>query len=135
VGLSFVPAPGSIVICDFEGYVQPEMVKVRRVVVVSPMRAFKYLTDATVIVVPLSEVEPRPTLPWHHRIPPGRYAGLRTCWVKGDLIAHVGLGRLDRILHGRNWIIPILQVDDLFAVRSAVANAIEIRLDIMPARK
>ena len=111
------------------------MVKKRRVVVISPMRAFKYPTDATVIVVPLSEVEPRPTLPWHRRIPAGRYAGLRTCWVKGDLVAHVGLGRLDRVLHGRNWIIPILRADDLFAVRSAVANAIEIRLDTMPAWK
>jgi uncharacterized protein YifN (PemK superfamily) len=135
VGLSFVPAPGSIVICNFEGYVQPEMVKIRRVVVISPMRTFKYVTDATVIVVPLSEVEPWPTLPWHHRIPSGRYAGLRTCWVKGDLIAHVGLVRLDRVLHGRVWIVPILHADDLFAVRSAVANAIGIHLDIMPARK
>lgn len=104
------------------------MVKKRRVVVVSPMRAFKFVTDATVIVVPLSEVQPWPALPWHHRIPAGRYAGLRTCWAKGDLVAHVGLGRLDRILYGRNWIIPVLNADDLFAVRFAVANAIEIVL-------
>lgn len=124
MGLSFVPAPGSIVICDFEGYLRPEMVKKRRVVVVSPVRVFKYATDATAIVVPLSEVEPFPALPWHHMIPAGRYAGLRTCWAKGDLVAHVGLVRLDRVLHSRNWIIPALDADDLFAVRRAVAKAI-----------
>lgn len=102
------------------------MVKKRRVVVVSPMRAFKYVTDATVIVVPLSEVEPRPALPWHHCISEGRYAGLRTCWAKGDLVAHVGLSRLDRILYSRDWIIPVLNAEDLFAVRCAVAGAIGV---------
>jgi uncharacterized protein YifN (PemK superfamily) len=128
VGLSFIPAPGSIVICNFEGYLRPEMVKKRRVVVVSPMRAFKYVTDATVIVVPLSEVEPQATLAWHHRIPSGRYPGLRTCWAKGDLVAHVGLIRLDRIFLGGNWIIPVMTAGDLSATRSAAAHALGIVL-------
>lgn len=104
------------------------MVKKRRVVVVSPMRAFKYMTDATVIIVPLSEVEPQATLPWHYPIPGRRYPGLRTCWAKGDLVAHVGLIRLDRIFLGGNWIIPVMTADDLFAIRSAVANALGIVL-------
>ncbi|MDP9107155.1 MAG: type II toxin-antitoxin system PemK/MazF family toxin [Candidatus Eremiobacteraeota bacterium] len=128
MGLSFVPAPGSIVICNFEGYLRPEMVKKRRVVVISPMRAFKYVADATVIVVPLSEVEPQATLSWHHPIPGGRYPGLRTCWAKGDLVAHVGLIRLDRIFLGGNWIIPVMTADDLSAIRSAVAHALGIVL-------
>jgi uncharacterized protein YifN (PemK superfamily) len=128
VGLSFVPVPGSIVICNFDGYLRPEMVKKRRVVVVSPMRAFKYVTDATVIVVPLSEVEPQPTSAWHYSIPSGRYRGLRTCWAKGDLVAHVGLIRLDRIFLGGNWIIPVMSADDLSAIRSAVARALGIVL-------
>jgi mRNA interferase MazF len=128
VGLSFVPAPGSIVICNFEGYLRPEMVKKRRVVVVSPMRAFKYTTDATVIVVPLSEVAPQTTLPWHYPIPGGRYPGLRTCWAKGDLVAHVGLIRLDRIFLGGNWIIPFMTAEDLSAIRSVVGNALGIVL-------
>jgi uncharacterized protein YifN (PemK superfamily) len=128
VGLSFVPAPGSIVICNFEGYLLPEMVKKRRVVVVSPMRPFKYVTDATVIVVPLSEVEPQPLLPWHYGIPAGRYAGLRMCWAKGDLVAHVGLMRMDRIFHRGNWIIPVVNAGDLLAVRCAVASAVGVGL-------
>jgi uncharacterized protein YifN (PemK superfamily) len=128
VGLSFIPAPGSIVICNFEGYLRPEMVKKRRVVVVSPMRAFKYVADATMIVVPLSEVEPQPLLPWHYGIPAGRYAGLRTCWAKGDLVAHVALQRVDRIFHRGNWIIPVMNARDLLAVRRVVANAVGIAL-------
>ena len=123
-----MPAPGSIVICNFEGYFRPEMVKKRRVVVVSPMRAFKFVTDATVVVVPLSEVEPLPVLPWHHAIPGGRYAGLRTCWAKGDLIAHVGLLRLDRVFYRGEWVIPVVAEEDLFAVRCAVVNAVGISL-------
>jgi uncharacterized protein YifN (PemK superfamily) len=126
VGLSFVPAPGSIVICNFEGYLRPEMVKKRRVVVISPIRTFKYVTDATVIVVPLSEVDPLPVLPWHHPISGGRYIGLKLCWAKGDLVAHVGLARLDRIFYDGNWSIPVMNADDLVAVRRVVANAIGI---------
>ncbi len=104
------------------------MVKKRRVVVISPMRAFKYATDATVIVVPLSEVEPQAALSWHYPIPSGRYPGLRACWAKGDLVTHVGLIRLDRIFLGGNWIIPVMTADDLSAVRSAVAHALGIVL-------
>jgi PemK-like, MazF-like toxin of type II toxin-antitoxin system len=82
MALSFVPHPGSIVICDFNGHVQPEMVKMRRVVVVSPIRSFRNRTDATVIVVPLSEVQPLPVRPWHPRslrsgMPGSRRAGRR----------------------------------------------------------
>jgi uncharacterized protein YifN (PemK superfamily) len=128
VGLWFVPAPGSIVICNFEGYLRPEMVKKRRVVVVSPMRTFKYMSDATVLIVPLSEVQPVPALPWHHLIPGGRYAGLRTCWAKGDLVAHVGLARLDRIFHDGNWAIPVMYENDLAAVRRAVVCVVGIGL-------
>ena len=119
--------------CDFEGYLRPEMVKKRRVVVVSPMRTFKYVSDATVIVVPLSEVEPLPVLPWHHPVPGGRYAGLRRCWAKGDLVAHVGLVRLDRVFHEGNWAIPVMDPDDLIAVRRVVGSAVGIGPERFPA--
>lgn len=102
------------------------MVKKRRVVVISPMRTFRYVTDATVIVVPLSEVEPLQAQAWHHPIRAARYTGLRTCWAKGDLVAHVGLARLDRIFYAGNWAIPVMDPDDLEAIRRVVGNAVGI---------
>jgi uncharacterized protein YifN (PemK superfamily) len=128
MALPFMPLPGSIVICDFVGYREPEMVKKRRVAVVSSSRLFKKPSDATVIVVPLSELELQPLLPWHHGIEGGRYAGLRACWAKGDLVAHVGLGRLDRVFHRGGWIMPVVHRSDLIAIRSAVAHAMGMTL-------
>lgn len=121
-----VPFPGSIVMCDFFGYQQPEMVKKRRVVVLSPFRPFRSASDATVIVVPLSELAPDVVLPWHHPIPFGRYPGVRGCWAKGDLVAHVALIRLDRIYHRHKFITPVVDPPDLHAIRRTVARAIGV---------
>jgi uncharacterized protein YifN (PemK superfamily) len=117
-----------IVICDFSGYVLPEIGKTRRVVVVSPKRLFQSLQDVTVIVVPLSEIEPRPLNAWHHAIPGGRYRGVGTCWAKGDMVAHVSLARLSRIFYARDRIVPVVRDDDLRAIRQAAAAAIGIGL-------
>jgi uncharacterized protein YifN (PemK superfamily) len=117
-----------ILICDFSGYVRPEMVKTRRVVVVSPKRPFRSPSDATVLVIPLSTVEPEPLEPWHHRIAGGRYRGVGMCWAKGDLIAHVSLRRLDRIVHAYERIIPVVSERDLDGIRGAAAAAIGIGL-------
>jgi mRNA interferase MazF len=126
MALSFVPRPGSVVVCDFAGYVRPEMIKKRRVVVLSPVRAFSKIGDVTVVVVPLSELEPRPILPWHHQIVGGRYAGVKPCWAKGDLVSHVGLVRLDRVFHSGTWTVPVVDRNDLVAIRAAVVHAIGI---------
>ena len=117
-----------ILICDFSGYVLPEIVKTRRVVVVSPKRLFQSMWDVTVVVVPLSEIEPRPLSACHHAIRGGRYRGVGTCWAKGDLVAHVSLARLNRILYGRDRIVPVVHDDDLRAIRQATAAAIGIGL-------
>jgi uncharacterized protein YifN (PemK superfamily) len=128
VALRFFPEPGMILICDFDGYIRPEVIKTRRVVVVSPKRLFRSLSDVTVVVVPLSEIQPVPLETWHHRIPDGRYRGVATCWAKGDLIAHVSVARLDRVFHGRDRIVPLVSGSDLRAIRAAAAAAIGIGL-------
>ena len=117
-----------ILICDFSGYVLPEIVKTRRVVVVSPKRLFQSLWDVTLVVVPLSEIEPRPLSAWHHAIPSGRYRGVGACWAKGDLVAHVSLARLNRIYYDRDRIVPVVHDGDLRAIRKAAAAAIGIGL-------
>ncbi|HEY0383884.1 MAG TPA: type II toxin-antitoxin system PemK/MazF family toxin [Candidatus Elarobacter sp.] len=128
VALRFFPGPGMILMCDFSGYVLPEIVKTRRVVVVSPKRLFQSLWDVTLVVVPLSEIEPRPLGPWHHCIPSGRYRGVATCWAKADLLAHVSLARLNRIYYERDRIVPVVYDGDLQAIRAAAAAAIGIGL-------
>jgi len=95
VPLTFHPGPGTIVICDFSaGFRPPEMVKVRPVVVISPRRRSVQL----VTVVPLSSVAPVPAEPWHYQLPPGAYPPARgAIWAKCDVVATVGLARLDRV--------------------------------------
>ena len=124
MAIRFLPEPGMILICDFEGHIAPEMVKTRRVVVVSRRRYFRSTSDATAIVVPLSVIEPRPFLAWHHRIAGGRYAGVATCWAKGDLVTHVALVRLNRIFQNGSWLVPVVTADDLAAIRATVTSAI-----------
>ncbi len=128
MALRFFPEPGMILICDFAGYVVPEIVKTRRVVVVSPKRFFAALSDVTSVVVPLSEFEPDTLRAWHHRIARGRYRGIGTCWAKGDLIAHVSVARLDRLFHDGERIVPVVSRHDLAAVRAAAAAAIGVGL-------
>jgi uncharacterized protein YifN (PemK superfamily) len=41
--LLYQPRPGQVVMCDFKGYVVPEMVKVRPVVVVARNRKNRWL--------------------------------------------------------------------------------------------
>ena len=54
MALAFQPRPGTVVMCDFAGYVLPEMVKVRPVVVIARNRKNRQL----VTVVPLSTTAP-----------------------------------------------------------------------------
>jgi uncharacterized protein YifN (PemK superfamily) len=68
VALWFYPEPGMVLMCDFAGYVEPEMVKTRRVVVVSGRSRVTRLEDVVAIVVPLSMTEPLPARTWHHAI-------------------------------------------------------------------
>jgi uncharacterized protein YifN (PemK superfamily) len=70
------------------------MVKVRPVVVISPRRR----GGGIVTVAPMSSVAPTPVEPWHCLLPHGAYPPARgPMWVKGDMVAAVAFGRLDRV--------------------------------------
>jgi uncharacterized protein YifN (PemK superfamily) len=95
VPINFHPQPGTVLICDFDGYRVPEMIKIRPVVVISPRRR-----DGTALctVVPLSSTAPAPQQPWHHRIAPDAYPGARgLMWAKCDMLSTVAHARLDRV--------------------------------------
>ena len=91
--------------CDFgTGFKQPELVKTRPVIVLTPrMDGRKNL----VTVVGLSTVAPDPVRPFHCRLPSKSLPKLRDfrvdeTWVKGDMVYAVGFHRLNLIrLPGR----------------------------------
>jgi mRNA interferase MazF len=127
MALGFHPNAGDIVICDYStGFKPPEMVKVRPVVVISPRRRGSQL----VTVVPISSVASSPTEPWHYLLPTGAYPPARgPVWVKADIVATVGLARLDRVKTkgpggSRLYRVFRLEPDVMRAVRSAVKAAL-----------
>jgi hypothetical protein len=86
------PASGTILVCDFNGtFKQPEMVKPRCVIVLSP-RIEKRAKLCTVVY--LSTTDPNHVMPFHCRLDirpalprPWDSDGV---WVKGDMIYSVG---------------------------------------------
>jgi len=125
MALLYQPRPGNVVICDFKGYVVPEMVKVRPVVVLARNRKNRQL----VTVVPLSTTAPTALEDHHHQLAanplPGK-AGV-ICWAKCDMVATVSLARLDRVKGpGRQFVVPVLPTADFEAIRRAVANGLNL---------
>lgn len=102
--LPFHPAPGTILMCDYEpGFVKPEMVKRRPVVVISPrFRAREGLCT----VVPLSSDRPDPIESYHYAVRlipklPDPW-GAPYYWVKADMVATMGFHRLNLIRVGKD---------------------------------
>jgi len=98
------PLTGSILVCDFaSGFKEPEMVKRRCVVVLSPKIAAR---PGLCTVVALSSTAPRPVLGFHcqidiePRLPAEFFSD--GVWVKGDMIYSVGFHRLDLIRTGKD---------------------------------
>jgi uncharacterized protein YifN (PemK superfamily) len=121
--LSFQPRPGTVVMCDFEGYVVPEMVKVRPVVVVARNRKNRQL----VTVVPLSTTAPNQMEDHHHELGANPLPGKEhiTCWAKCDMIATVSLTRLDRYkVARREYVTPSLPEADFEAIKKAIMSAL-----------
>lgn len=102
--ITFHPHSGQILLCDFTGFKEPEMVKPKRPVVVltGPIKGRSRL----VTIVPLSTTEPEIIQPYHYKIPKrsmpmlGQYQE-NDSWVKGDMIYTVGFYRLSAIMLGK----------------------------------
>ncbi len=90
--------------CDFNsGFVEPEMVKRRPVVVISPKISGR---PKLCTVVALSNTAPAPAMSYHCQIniTPALPEPLQSeaVWVKGDMVNTVGFHRLDLIRLGKN---------------------------------
>jgi len=97
--LKYQPKPGSIVKCDFKGYVIPEIVKCRPAIVINVHKANSQL----VTVVPISSTEPSKVDYYHYEldlsiesnIAPYLPADTKR-WFKCDLVYVVSIARMDR---------------------------------------
>lgn len=130
--LRFQPAPGTILNCDFRGFVPPEMVKPRQVVVL-----WKHKSNAKLVyILPLS------TTPPHDeslaveldRLPiprPGQDPKTRI-WIKCDMVYTLSTDRLSMPVSRASRRVaaaPIninISTSDLVRVKKAVAHALRL---------
>lgn len=119
--LNFFPRAGQVLVCDFSGFIQPEMVKTRPIVVISPRLPYR---SEIVTVVPISTTQPLHDLPFVVRLSkcyhPEEPDDL-PCWCKCDMVMNIAKDRLNGFKIGRRkWANPQLSGEDLEAVRRGV---------------
>ncbi|MCW2309075.1 uncharacterized protein YifN (PemK superfamily) [Rhodobium gokarnense] len=107
--------------CDFNGFKEPEMVKTRPVIVVSPKLPYR---SEIVAIVPISLTAPKHDYPYCYRLSKNYHPqedDALPCWAKADLVLNLGLYRLSAFKTGRRkYTYPTLTPDDLAGVRRAV---------------
>jgi uncharacterized protein YifN (PemK superfamily) len=126
MALKFHPKPGTILMCNYAGFVVPEMVKRRPCIVVSPRLRHR---DRLCTVVPLSKLAPSPLEAYHHEItlqrPLPAPFDAPTMWAKCDMLATVSFDRLDLIKVARRmYIQPTLPTSDIEAIRACILHAL-----------
>jgi mRNA interferase MazF len=133
MALQYHPEIGTVVICDFHGFVVPEMVKRRLAVVVSPR-----LRNRTGLctVVPLSTTPPNPIMAYHYKLKfeetlPAPYNS-PIQWVKGDMLATVSFSRLSLPILGkdangkRKYIVKVIDEFDLRNIRECMLHGLNL---------
>ena len=121
MALLFHPRAGQVFMCDLSGFNEPEMVKPRPVVVVSPRLPHRH---DIVAIVPISLTPPRHTLPYCFKLSknyhPDEPDDLQS-WAKADMLLNLGTYRLSAFKIGRRqYAYPTLTPEDLAGVRHAI---------------
>lgn len=121
MAITFHPKAGAVLVCDFRGYVEPEIVKMRPVVVVSPNHLRR---PGLVTVIPLSTTPPLYVEAYHYLLHgnpvPGSEA--EAVWAKCDLIATVSIERLDRKKVSRgHYAVGYVSMEQVRAMRRCAA--------------
>ena len=103
MAIQFNPEQGTILVCDFSGFVAPEMVKRRPVVVLSPRLRKR---DGLCTIVPLSTTTPREVAAYHFKLHvtpvlPEPY-NAEYHWVKADMVYTVSFDRLMLMSSGKD---------------------------------
>lgn len=121
MALNFYPRPGQVFVADFTDLREPEICKVRPVIVISPRLPYRSSLSA---VVPISLTPPSHNLPFCFRLSKNYHPNEQDdlpCWAKCDLVMNVALRRLTSFKVGRRkYVTPTLSPDDLNGVRHAV---------------
>lgn len=128
--LPFYPNPGTIVVCDFDGFITPEITKRRPCVVISPRLRSR---NDLVTIVPFSTTEPRTIEPYHYAVKmnptmPKPYDS-ELQWVKADMIYTVSRARLNLPFEKddagkRNYLQFEVTEDELKKIREKVLIAL-----------
>ncbi|MFC1533580.1 type II toxin-antitoxin system PemK/MazF family toxin [Thermodesulfobacteriota bacterium] len=132
MALKYHPNIGTIVICDFKGFKQPEMTKRRPAVVISPK--LKERDNRVCTIVACSTVEPNPIANFHCKIdinpPLPKPYNSPFQWIKGDMIMAVSVERLFFPIIGKDingkriYDVRVLKNDDLKRVQMCVLNSL-----------
>lgn len=131
--VTFQPKPRTVLYCDFAGFIEPEMIKRRPVIVLAAHKR----NSRMVTVVPLSTTAPA-VLETHHvkllqnPLPGGDAVDV---WAKCDMLAVVSTERLDLIRTGkrlqngkREYVVPKIGHEQFDAVRKGVASALGLAM-------
>ena len=111
--------------CDFSGFKQPEMVKTRPVVVISPSHMNR---PGLQTVVPLSTTAPDPVEPYHYKLLKDPIPNSNVeVWAKCDMVVTVSERRLDRFKIGRGmYKTSVITPEELMAIRGCLKYALGI---------
>ena len=116
--ITFVPDAGDVLMCDFTGFIPPEMTKLRKVVVLSPRSRVSF--PGTYLVAPLSKTPLSTPEPFHFEFPPRSYVFLdpiEPVWAKTNMVTCVAAVRLDRVKLNGRYTAAKIRREDLLRVR------------------
>lgn len=119
------PKVGQILVCDFKDPVDPEIGKVRPVIVVAPR--LPHRPDLATIV-PISTTAPIHEHPFCYKLSKNYHPKEPDdldCWAKADLVMSVSYKRLSPFkVDRRKYVYPTLTADDLLGVRHAILHGL-----------
>lgn len=128
-GITFRPAAGTVLLCNYPDEPPKREMKGRHhVIVVSPKWVNQW---NTCVVVPVSTRPPEFPKDYHVRFEPGAYPFFpadKPCWAKCDMVGVVSMLRLDRLTVDGRWQDSRntkISTDDLKRVKIALARALE----------
>lgn len=123
--ITFHPKAGTVLMCDFQGFKKPEMIKTRPVIIVSPSHMKR---PGLYTVVPMSTTSPDSVEPYHYHFEQNPMPNtVGDAWAKCDMVATVGVYRLDRIKIARGKFVTLsIGKDELEAIRLCLKFALGI---------